>query len=319
MKEISDWIGQLFAQMFTSASAEASEINTLFFQFLILAGVIVALVTGLVIFSIIRFRSSRRPDEPVQKEGSKNVEFIWTLVPLLILVVFFVITVKGMKKINQPYKNMKPDIIIIAHQWWWDMRYPEYNIITANELNIPVGKKLLMQIESADVIHSWWVQYLGRKIDAIPGHLNYSWIEADRPGKYHGQCSEYCGVEHAWMRILVVADSTTAFEHWVQSQQQVPPVPKESLAYQGYVYFQNKPCGSCHAIADTAADAHMAPDLTHVASRETLLSGMVQNNSENLTRWLKDPQQVKKGANMPNFMLSKHEIQALVTYLEGLK
>ena len=319
MREILNWISRLFTQMFTSASQQATEINTLFFQFLILAGIIVLIVAGLVIASIIRFRSNRRPDEPSQREGSTRAEFIWTMIPLLLLVGFFVITVKGMKEINRPYEHLKPDIIIIAHQWWWDMRYPQYNVITANELHVPIDKNLLTQIESADVIHSWWVPDLGRKMDAIPGRLNYIWIDADKAGEYHGQCSEYCGVEHAWMRILVIAESPSDFDKWIHEQQQVPPVPTDSLAHQGYVFFQHKPCGSCHTIAGTPADAHMAPDLTHVASRQTLLSGMVENTKENLTRWLENPQKVKKGANMPNFMLSKHEIQALVTYLEGLK
>ncbi len=306
--------------MFASYSPEAYDINNLFLKFLILAGVIVALVAGLVVVGAIRFRSKKRPEEPPQIFGNKKLEITWTVIPFLILVFFFILTLKAMIEINTPVgKDPKPDIIIIAHQWWWDMRYPEYKIITANELHIPVGKKLLMAVKSADVIHDWWVPDLGRKIDAIPGRTNYTWIQADSAGTYLGTCAEFCGAEHAWMRIKVIAQAPYKFNQWVHNQQQVPPQPKDSTAILGEMLFQKETCGDCHAIAGTPANAHVGPDLTHIASRTTILSGRLTNTRENLTRWLSNPQKVKPGAHMPDFRFNKNQLNELVTYLEGLK
>lgn len=225
-----------------------------------------------------------------------------------------------MTNINSPIPDgAKPDIIIIAHQWWWDMRYPSYDVITANELHIPVGKKLLMRVESADVIHDWWVPDLGRKIDAVPGRYNYTWIEADSAGTYDGTCSEYCGAEHAWMRIKVIAQNQNDFNNWIHNQQHIALVPKNSAAITGASLFQQKTCGNCHAIEGTPADMHIGPDLTHIGSRETILSGMLPNTKFNLVRWLTNPQKVKPGAHMPNFLLDSTEVNDLATYLEGLK
>ncbi len=315
-----DSILHFFSQLFASYSPEANDINNLFLKYLILAGIIIALVAGLVIVGAIRFSSKKHPGEPKQIFGNKKLEITWTLVPFLILVFFFALTLRAMEEINSPVsENRKPDIIIVAHQWWWDMRYPEYKIITANELHIPVGKKLLMEIESADVIHDWWVPALGRKIDAVPGRKNYTWIEADSAGTYEGTCAEFCGAEHAWMRIKVIAQTKPYFDKWINDQQQVPAAPKDSTALLGDMLFQKETCGDCHAIAGTPADAHVGPDLTHIASRETILSGRLTNTRENLTRWLADPQKVKPGAHMPDFRFNRPQINELVTYLEGLK
>lgn len=306
--------------LFSSSSAEAHEINTLFLRYLILAGIIVVLVAVLVIGGAIRFRARGNQDEPAQISGNKRLELIWTLIPAVILAFFFVLTLRTMMQINQkPAKGRTADVVVIAHQWWWDIRYPKYHIITANELHIPVGHKWLMRVESADVIHDWWVPDLGRKIDAVPGRSNYTWISADAPGTYHGACSEYCGAQHAWMRISVMAQTQQDFDKWVQDQQRPPVIPDDSLAREGAMLFQTKTCAGCHAIANTPANAHIGPDLSHLGSRQTILSGMLMNNKKNLTRWLHNPQQVKEGALMPNFDLSKHEVDALVTYLEGLK
>ena len=313
-------VSHFFSQLFASYSPEAYEINNLFLDYLVLAGIIVALVTGLVIVGAIRFRSKKRPEEPPQIFGNKKLEITWTLIPFLILVFFFVLTLRAMIEINTPVGNdPKPDIIIIAHQWWWDMRYPGYKIITANELHIPVGKKLLMAVKSADVIHDWWVPDLGRKIDAIPGRTNYTWIEADSAGTYLGTCAEFCGAEHAWMRIKVIAQTPYEFNQWVNNQKQIPSQPNDSTAILGQMLFQKETCGDCHAIAGTPANAHVGPDLTHIASRTTILSGRLTNTRENLMSWLANPQKVKPGAHMPDFRFNKNQLNELVTYLEGLK
>ena len=194
--------------MFPASSSEAININNLFLNYLILAGIIILIVTLMVVLGGFLYRKKVRPGEPPQIFGNTRLELVWTIIPFIAVTFFFILTVKSMQKINRPYtEDQDPDIVIIAHQWWWDMRYPKEGVITANELHIPAGKRLRMRIESADVIHSWWVPALGRKTDAVPGRLNYAWIESDTTGVFHGACSEFCGTEHAWMLIRVIAQT----------------------------------------------------------------------------------------------------------------
>ena len=309
-----------FSSLFSNGSSEANSINTLFLRYMILAGFIILLVTGLVIIGAFRYNAKKKSKEPKQVFGNKKLEMVWTILPLLAVTFFFFLTVQTMSEINRPHpSNESPDIVIVAHQWWWDMKYPKYNVETANELHIPVNKKLLAQIESADVIHDWWVPALGRKIDAVPGRKNYTWIDASKPGDYEGTCSEYCGMQHAWMRIKVIAESQNDFNKWIKSQQQIPSIANESNALKGEKFFLSNTCADCHAISGTPADANVGPNLTHFASRQTMLSGMMKNNDHNLKRWLTDPQKVKPGARMPNFILTKAEVNELAEYLEELK
>ena len=262
-----------FKNLFVSGSSEAYDINTLFLRYMILAGFIVLLVSGLVIIEAFRYNAKKGTKDPSQVFGNKKLELIWTIIPLLAVTFFFFLTIKTMSEINKPFqKNNEPDIIIVAHQWWWDMKYPKYESRHANELHIPTNKKLLTRIESADVIHDWWVPALGRKIDAVPGRINYTWIDADKPGDYEGTCSEYCGMQHAWMRIKVIAESQDDFKKWIKHQQQIPALPNDSTALKGAKLFQSKTCASCHSISGTPAAASIGPNLTHFASRQTMLT-----------------------------------------------
>jgi heme/copper-type cytochrome/quinol oxidase subunit 2 len=166
-------IKQFFSEMFASGSAEASEINHMFMIFSILSAVMLAIVGFMVIGGPILYRATKQKEEPSQITGNNFLEITWTIIPLGIVIVLFILSLNIMKKINSPIPSgRQPDILVMAHQWWWDFRYPRKNVVVSNELHIPVGKKLLMQIRSADVIHSWWVPELGRKIDAIPGRIN---------------------------------------------------------------------------------------------------------------------------------------------------
>lgn len=176
-----------------------------------------------------------------------------------------------------------------------------------------------MSIKSADVIHSWWVPALGRKIDAVPGYTNHGWLEPDSIGVFTGTCSEYCGMQHTWMRIQVVVESQEDYDKWIKHQQQDANKPTDDLAKQGEMLFQQKTCGSCHSVSGTEADGKIGPDLSHVGSRETLLSGLLYNNKQNMRKWIEDPQKVKSGSNMPNFLLSENEVNAITDYLEQLK
>lgn len=316
-----DSINNFFARMFASSSMQADEINRLFLYFTILAVIILSIVGFMVIGGVVRYRASKQEEgEPKQITGNKRIELVWTLIPFVIVVALFFLSLHAMEKINGPNVNSrKPDVVMIAHQWWWDFRYPNSGVRTANELHVPVNKKILMRVESADVIHSWWVPALGRKIDCIPGQTNYVWIDVNEAGVYDGACSEYCGNQHAWMRIKVIAESQEKYDAWIENQKRLSVQPTDSVAVLGAKIFQKKTCGSCHAISGTPARAHIAPDLSHFASRNTILSGMMDNNNKNLKNWLTDPQKVKEGSNMPNFLMSQKEIDALTHYLETLK
>src|SRR5438105_2025139 len=192
---------------------------------------------------------------------------------------------------------------VTAHQWFWEIRYPGREAVTANELHIPVRTRVDVVGTTADVIHSLWVPELNRKIDVIPGRTNRVLLYADRPGTYLGQCAEFCGLQHAHMELVVVAEPRARFDRWLRTQG--TPAPSASGGA-GLQLFLSKGCANCHDIRGTAARAHVGPDLTHVGSRATLATGTIPNDRAHLTAWLRDPQQLKPGAKMPRLPLSAH-------------
>jgi cytochrome c oxidase subunit 2 len=204
---------------------------------------------------------------------------------------------------------------VIGHQWFWEIRYDGGRIATANELHIPVRTRVNVLGTTADVIHSLWVPELNRKIDLIPGRTNSLLLYADRPGTYLGQCAEFCGVEHAHMELIVVAEPRARFDSWLRSEGR----PVSVTTGNGLKLFLSDGCANCHAIQGTRAQAHVGPDLTHVASRTTLAAGTIPNDRAHLEAWIRDPQKIKPGTKMPKLPLSQGDIAGLVTYLEGLK
>lgn len=314
-------VGDFFRKMYLSASDEQTMINRLFDYFLIMCLVIVIIVSFMVIYGAYRYRARRNEEgEPRQITGNTRLELIWTITPLLTLVLFFFLTLDMMKSIDRPPEDHNnPDINIIAHQFWWEIRYPGSNVITANELHIPAGKHILLRLTSTDVIHSWWVTELGRKMDAIPGRFNFLWIQAKHPGVFLGTCSEYCGAQHAWMRIYVKAETQTDFEKWIAEQGRDFQSPNDSLVNAGFKLFQQKTCSNCHAIKGTNLSYTNGPDLTHLMSRKTLVAGVLDNNPGNLERWIKEPQQIKPGSKMPNLMLNEAELKLMLKFMEELK
>jgi cytochrome c oxidase subunit 2 len=209
--------------------------------------------------------------------------------------------------------------VITGHQWWWEAVYPGSKVTTANEIHLPTGRKLLLQLNSADVIHDWWVPSFGAKMDMIPGMNNFLWVTIDKPGIYEGTCSEFCGEQHAWMRIMVVAQTPDDYNKWLVAHTIKAKVPVDSLAKIGEGIFMNSSCSSCHSIQGTIAAGMEGPNLTHFASRQTMLSGMMDNNPGNLEKWLTDPQKIKPGAHMPRFIFSKDSVRAITAYLTQLK
>ena len=281
---------------------------------------IFAFVTLWITLALVKFR--HRPGQektPKKVFGNLRIEIIWTLIPTFIVIFLFFITVRTMIQLDPPSKDRDPDIIVTGHQWWWEFRYPKSGVVTANEIHIPVGKKILLRITSADVIHSFWVPELARKMDAIPGRENHIYFEASKPGVYVGYCSEFCGTQHAGMKIHAIAHTPEEFAAWEKAQLVIPPSPSTGLAAKGAKLFADKTCYNCHTIAGTGAEREIGPDLTYVSTRLTLGAGVLKNSPKNLARWLHDPADFKPGSHMPNLQLAPDEIEALVAYLEGLK
>lgn len=205
---------------------------------------------------------------------------------------------------------------VIGHQWFWEIRYDGVAGSTVNELHIPVRTRVNVIGTTADVIHSIWVPELNRKADVIPGRTNRLLLYADRPGTYLGQCGEYCGLQHAHMQLMVVAEPRARFEQWLR-QLGRPAVAAANGA--GLQLFLEKGCANCHAIRGTSADAHVGPDLTHVGSRRTLAAGTIPNDPEHLRAFIRDPQAIKPGAKMPQLPQTASQTDALARYLESLK
>ena len=306
---------------FQPDSPQAAAISNLFIVTLIIAGIVFAIVLVFTIIAIVRFRSRPDMEEPRQIFGNKKLEIGWTVAPALLLLGLFIYTAKTMQVSDQPVPSDQQgkDLVVVGHQWWWEVRYPQYGVVTANEVHMPVGQKLSGLFESADVIHDFWVPQLGRKIDLVPGHPNNLYLQLDTPGTYLGTCAEFCGAQHAWMRIRVIAQTQEDFAAWIKSQQQIPQTPTSGPAAEGAQLFQQIACQSCHTIAGTDAKGTVGPDLTHLASRETLGAGVLDNNPGNLTAWVNNPQNIKPGVNMPSLGLTNQQLQAIVAYLETLK
>lgn len=303
--------------VFNPASPQARAISSLFLDVLLICGAILAIVAALIVYNLVRFRCRRGDGEPRQIFGSRRLEIVWTVVPFLLLVWIFVLTVRAMH-ISDPSANEPPDLIVTGHQWWWEARYPKAGFATANEIHIPAGRKWLVQLESADVIHDFWVPELARKKDMVPGVTNYIWLEAERPGTYLGACAEYCGAEHAWMRFLVIAEPESKYNLWEAAQARPTLSPETGPQRRGLELFRDRTCINCHSIRGVWTAANAGPDLSHLPSRRTLGAGVLKNTPLNLARWLKDPQSIKPGCRMPDLNLTGKQVDDLVSYLERL-
>lgn len=224
------------------------------------------------------------------------------------------------------YSSDRSNAMIIevnGRQWWWDVRYnpsiPSQIVTTANEIHIPVGRPIVLRLSSGDVIHSFWVPNLHGKMDMIPGRTQELSLQADRPGVYRGQCAEYCGHQHAHMALLVVAEPEEQFQAWYQAQLQSAPAPTTESQIYGQKVFLSRPCVMCHRIQGTEAGGRLGPDLTHVASRQTIAAGTLHNTREHLSRWIVNSQSVKPGNRMPPIPIAENDLNALLDYVQSLK
>lgn len=297
---------------FSPHSAGTQSIASVFSLVLVIAAVILAIVVAGVVYCVARYRA-RGTDgrEPRQVFGSPTLEILWTVVPLVVVTGLFIVTVRAMVLIDAPQDpDHSPDLVVTAHQWWWEARYPD-GVLATWDIHIPAGRRLRARIDSADVIHDFWVPDLARKIDAVPGRWSYVWLEADQPGTYSGTCSEFCGAQHAWMRFRVVAQPEREFDAWLQNE----AAPTEAASSP---IFRDK-CGDCHSLSPLAPSSRKGPNLAHLASRESLGGGISRNTPEALVLWLTDPQAAKPGNRMPKVPLTPDERAALLAFLETVK
>jgi cytochrome c oxidase subunit 2 len=210
-------------------------------------------------------------------------------------------------------------IEVIGHQWFWEVRYPGTTAITANEIHIPAGERVNLVARTGDVIHSFWVPQLNRKIDMIPGHTNRVLLEADAPGRYRGQCAEFCGAQHSHMAMYVFADPPDRFRSWLDHMAEDRPAPTTAPEQRGERVFLDNACASCHTIRGTSAHGTIGPDLTHLQSRTTLAALTIPNRRGDLAGWVRDPQHVKPGNRMPAVPLGNEDFNDLLAYLESLR
>jgi cytochrome c oxidase subunit II len=306
------------------ASTPAHEIYGLSLFVLLITGSIFAVVGGLLVFVIIKFRAREGDEqhEPAQVYGSIQVELAWTVIPVLIVVVLFLTTARIIFAIqDEPKPQSALDVTVIGHQFWWEFRYPKLNIVTANELHVPVStpqqpEPTYLRLLSADVDHSFWVPQLAGKTDLIPNHPNEMWVDPQKTGLYLGQCAQFCGIEHAKMLIRVYVDTPQQFAAWVKNQQE--PSVEDTAVAEGRHVFDSEACANCHTISGTDAKGTFGPDLTHLMSRTTIAAGAAANTPENLREWIRDPDTFKQGALMPAMQLNDQQIDEVVAYLSTL-
>jgi cytochrome c oxidase subunit II len=308
--------------LISSKSPQAHGITVLWWWMLGVAGLVFA---GSIAFLVIGYVTRRRAGMPIFGRHEFAAQMLVIAfgigIPLAVLIPLFGVSdVYLVRQTSAPAPGTtKLTIHVVAHQWWWEVRYANGHPVTANEIHIPVRTRVNLVATTADVIHSFWVPQLNRKIDTIPGQRNRIVLYADRPGKYRGQCSQYCGLQHANMGMYVFAQPASAFRAWMARMSKPAATPTTPQARAGERLFMTQQCASCHFIAGTPAQGTVGPDLTHVKSRTTLAAATIRNTPHNLARWIHNPQTIKPGDRMPDLGLSWSEVHKVVAYLEELK
>jgi cytochrome c oxidase subunit 2 len=288
-------------------------------------GAIFVVVFSLLAYAITKFRRRKNDDdsEPPQVYGSNQMELAWTVLPVLIVVVLFLTTAQVIHRVQDASRPPGTiEVTVVAHQFWWEFRYPQYGFVASNELHIPVSNiqhptPTYLELLSADVDHSFWVPRLAGKTDLIPNHPNTMWIDPQETGLFLGQCSQYCGVQHAKMLQRVYVQSREEFDKWVHAQQQ--PATSDPAVAGGSALFITKACFACHTVRGTIAAGVVGPDLTHLMSRDTIGSGAVPLTPESLRQWVHNPASLKPGSLMPAPDITEQELDQITAYLLTLR
>lgn len=314
--------------IFAPASTPADSIFSLSLFVSVTMAVIFISVFALLAYAVVKYRNKDNDDrsEPPQIYGSTQVELAWTVIPILIVIVLALASARVIASVQDaPQPPGALEVTVTGHQYWWEYRYPKLNIVTANELHVPVSDPAhptptFLTLLSADTDHSFWVPRLAGKTDLIPNHPNSMWIDPHEPGLFLGQCAQYCGTQHAKMLLRVYVQTREDFDRWVHEQQQLPHGGTAGAASSaGQRIFESTACVNCHTVSGTPAKGRFGPDLTHLMSRETIASGATPNTHEKLRLWIKSPDAIKPGSKMPAMGLSDQELDAVTAYMEDLR
>jgi len=303
-------------------SGPAHDISTLWWWMLGIAAVVFFGAVFLIVLSFIRRRREGLPILGQNEQATSGLVILFGIaIPVVVLVALFVIAnLVVVPKTDAPKaSSTQMTIDVVGHQWWWEVRYPGTAAVTANEIHIPTRTRVNVVGTTADVIHSFWVPELNRKIDLVPNHPNRVLLYSSKPGTYRGQCAEFCGVQHAHMSLAVIVDPPDQFRTWLANMAR-PAFPPATVAQRaGKQVFLTNACASCHTLRGTPARGVIGPDLTHMATRSTLAALTIPNQTNDLSQWLRDPQHVKPGNRMPGLNLSPAEFAELTAYLQGLR
>ena len=302
------------------AGVQAARLTDLWWEMFWICAVVWCAVALAAVIAIARGRGGTSTASERQLRGWVAAAGGLTIVALIALLFQSVVTGRALDTLRSPDALR---IQVTGNQWWWDVQYvtanPSLRVTTANEIHMPVGRPIRIDLRSNDVIHSLWIPNLQGKIDLVPGRLNELWLQADRAGVYRGQCAEYCGLQHAKMALVVVAEPAADFERWLTGNRASAPAPITPEQQRGKEVVERGPCAMCHNITGTLAGGRTAPDLTHIASRSTIGAGSLPNTRGYLAGWIADPQHIKPGNRMPSVGLNDDELQAVLAYLETLK
>ena len=306
---------------------DAANIANLWWLMLGCGVLVTVLVYVILSAAILRRRRATSDTEPDTNEKIGMGWLIWggIVLPLIVLAIVFVATIGILSVVSAPQEPAAMTIKVIGRRWWWQVDYPAAGVTTANEIHVITGVPIRIELQSADVIHSFWVPQLIGKMDAIPAKPNALYIQADQAGNYRGECAEFCGLQHAHMGFMVVAESKEDFDKWISAQQQPAPPPQQDLVLRGQQVFLSAGCVFCHTINglnDKGIDASkvdLGPDLTHLSTRLTIAGASLNNTLGNLAGWIVDAQHVKPGSLMPEMYLQSQDLQSLLAYLETLK
>ena len=281
--------------------------------------IIFVVVMALLLYATLRFRNRPGAPDPKPIHGNTVLEVAWTIAPAVILALVAVPTVTTIYKTQGAAPPGSLEVVVVGHQWWWEFQYPELGVVTANELHLPVGKSVNVDIKTNDVIHSFWIPAMGGKRDAVPAHTNRIWFTPATTGTFPGQCAELCGVSHANMRMKLMVETPEAFDAWVAAQKAPPAMPDSmSLAGQGRALFARSACIACHTVNGVSAGI-IGPNLTHVGSRTTFAGATFVNQPDHLSHWVTDAPSMKPGSLMPKLGLPPEQVTAIVAYLQSLK
>jgi len=312
---------------FDPHSPETARINNLFLVLLTIATAVCLMVVTLIVVATLRRHPNGItgqvgpgpvPPHPLWAKGTTWIVGGGIIFPLVVLSSVYVAAL-GVLNATPTAAANDLTIQVIGHQWWWEVRYPQLGITTANEIHIPTDQTVALQLTTADVIHAFWVPQVAPELDLVNGMTNTLVLTGVAAGEYRGQCAEYCGLDHALMSMLIVAESPQAFNSWAQNQRQPAATPTNTQAQQGQQVFLAQQCVYCHTVRGTSAKGQIGPDLTHVASRQTLAAVTLLNTAGNLGGWVMDPQAAKPGNKMPHTDLTSAQLQVLLAYLESLK